>query len=167
LMVRPSFRPHDRLISPAPRRAGVPTAGGVPLRSTLRPSRVVAGNAVRGQSFSCQERTRRAWPRRRFLGPPIRRTRSRLQLSAVRAELLPGEPAFPPLEAFRFGQRFVHLELLLVMLSVRYRDLAARNALGALGLGGGFWGRRFGGLDLDFSFSQVQETRAISNRDSV
>lgn len=36
--------------------------------------------------------------------------------------------------------------------ALRYRDLAARNALGALGLGGGFWGRRFGGLDLDFSY---------------
>ena len=35
---------------------------------------------------------------------------------------------------------------------LRYRELAARNALGALGLGGGFWGRRFGGLDLDLSY---------------
>ena len=36
--------------------------------------------------------------------------------------------------------------------ALRYRELAARNALGALGLGGGFWGRRFGGLDLDLSY---------------
>jgi hypothetical protein len=42
------------------------------------------------------------------------------------SELLPGEPAFPPLEAFRFGQRFVHLELLLVMLS-EDRALAERR----------------------------------------
>jgi hypothetical protein len=36
--------------------------------------------------------------------------------------------------------------------ALRYRELAARNALGALGLGGGFWGRRFGGLDLDLTY---------------
>jgi hypothetical protein len=44
----------------------------------------------------------------------------------VAESALPGEPAFPPLEAFRFGQRFVHLELLLVMLS-EDRALAERR----------------------------------------
>ncbi|GAA5976680.1 hypothetical protein JCM10908_005593 [Rhodotorula pacifica] len=36
--------------------------------------------------------------------------------------------------------------------ALRYRELAARNALGAIGLAGGFWGRRFGGMELDLSY---------------
>lgn len=36
--------------------------------------------------------------------------------------------------------------------ALRYDELAASGALGALGLAGGFWGRRFGHMDHDLSY---------------
>ncbi|GEM07074.1 hypothetical protein Rt10032_c02g1091 [Rhodotorula toruloides] len=49
--------------------------------------------------------------------------------------------------------------------ALRYRELAATGSLGLLGLSRGFWGRRFGGRDLDLSYLRnVPLERALARR---
>ncbi|GAA6013876.1 hypothetical protein JCM8202_000845 [Rhodotorula sphaerocarpa] len=52
----------------------------------------------------------------------------------------------------RWEERLAWEELDEEARALRYHELAASGALGALGLAGGFWGRRFGGMDHDLSY---------------
>ncbi|BGP06406.1 hypothetical protein JCM10049v2_002228 [Rhodotorula toruloides] len=52
----------------------------------------------------------------------------------------------------RWEERLAWEELNEEERALRYRELAAAGSLGVLGLSSGFWGRRFGGRDLDLSY---------------